>query len=71
MMKEFIKVLKENPNHAYDFIANNYHKFSKEELKDITKELLYAIYDNPIVKSEHDEILSSVAEELEDIYDEE
>ena len=71
MMKEFIKVLKENPSHAYDYICNNYHKFSKEELKDITKELLYGIYDNSIAKIEHDTILSSVAEELKDIYDEE
>lgn len=71
MMKEFIKVLKENPNHAYDYICNNYYKFSKEELKDIIKELLYGIYDNPVAKLEHDEILSSVAEELKEVYEEE
>lgn len=64
MMKKFIEVLKNNPNHAYDFIANNYWKMSKEELASITKELLYAIhYFN---KLEEKEILESVGTELED-----
>lgn len=66
-MKEFIKVLKENPNHAYDYIANNYYKFSKEELNSIAKELLFTIYDNNTT-AEHNRILLEVAEELEDIY---
>lgn len=64
MMKKFVEVLKNNPNHAYDFIANNYWKMSKEELASITKELLYAIhYFN---KLEEKEILESVGTELED-----
>ena len=64
MMKKFIEVLKNNPNHAYDFIANNYWKMSKEELASITKELLYAIhYFN---KLQEKEILESVGTELED-----
>lgn len=67
-MKEFIEILKNNPNGAYDFICNNYYKMSKEELKDITKELLYAVYEN--AKDEHDIILSDVATELEDFYSE-
>lgn len=66
-MKEFIEVLRNNPNGAYDFICNNYYKMSKEELKDITKELLYAIYEN-VTKDEHDTILGDVAVELEDFY---
>jgi 20S proteasome alpha/beta subunit len=66
-MKEFIEVLKNNPNGAYDFICNNYYKMSKEELKDITKELLYAVYEN-VTKEEHDTILGDVAVELEDFY---
>jgi 20S proteasome alpha/beta subunit len=66
-MKEFIEVLKNNPNGAYDFICNNYYKMTKEELKDITKELLYAVYDN-VSKAEHNEILANVAVELEDFY---
>lgn len=68
-MRQFIEVLKENPNHAYDYIANNYYKFSKEELKDITKELLYAIYDNH-TKAMSNLILEEVAEELADNYEE-
>lgn len=65
IMQEFIEVLKSNPNHAYDFIANNYYKFSKEELASVAKELLYAIhYFN---KAEEADILESVGLELEDI----
>lgn len=67
-MNEFIEVLKNNPNGAYDFICNNYYKMSKEELKDITKELLFAIYDNVINTAEHDKIMNDVAEELENSY---
>ena len=63
-MVKFIDVLKTNPNHAYDFIANNYYKFSKEELASVAKELLYAIhYFN---KVEEAEVLASVGVELED-----
>lgn len=68
-MKQFVKVLNENPNGAYDYIANNYHKYSKGELTDIVKELLYAIHDK--AKLEHDEIMASVAEELEFNYEDE
>lgn len=66
-MKEFIDVLKTNPNGAYDYICNNYHEMSKDELKDIVKELLYAVYSN-VTKVEHDEILMDAATELEDFY---
>ncbi len=37
--KKFLKALK-NGN-GYDFIANNYFTFTKEELKDIILELLF------------------------------
>lgn len=69
-MKEFIEVLKNDPNQAYGFICNNYYKMSKDELKDVAKELLYAIYDN-MDREEHDKILNDVATELEDTYTEE
>lgn len=69
VMKEFIDVLKSNPNGAYDYICNNYHEMSKEELKNIVKELLYAVYDN-VTDAEHDEILMDTATELEDFYSE-
>ena len=66
-MKEFIEVLKNNPNGAYDYISNNYFEMSKDELKDIVKELLYAVYDN-VTEEEHDKILMDAATELEDFY---
>lgn len=68
-MKGFIKELENNPNGAYDYICNNYYKFSKEELKDIVKELLYAVYDN-MTEKEHNDIMSKVAEELKEAYEE-
>lgn len=68
-MEELIKVLKDNPNSAYDFICNNYYNMSKEELKNITKELLYAIHTN-VSTEEHNKILNDVADELIDTYEE-
>lgn len=64
IMKEFVELLKNNPDGAYDFISNNYHKMSKEELKNVAKELLYAIYDK-VDKAEHNKILYDVAIEIE------
>lgn len=66
-MNEFIEILKNNPNHAYDFISNNYYKMSKDELKDIIKELLYVIHTTN--KNEHDEMLESVGDELIELYE--
>lgn len=68
-MKEFIEVLENNPDDAYDFISNNYYKMSKDELKDIAKELLYAMYDK-MTKEEHNLALADVAEELKSFYTE-
>ena len=67
-MKEFIEVLKNNPDHAYDYISNNYYKFSKDELKDIIKELLFSIHTNTMHKAEHNKFLLDAATELEDFY---
>lgn len=64
VMKNFVEVLKNNPDYAYDFICSNYWEMSKEELASIVKELLYAIhYFN---KMEEAEILESVGIELEE-----
>lgn len=68
-MLELINVLKYNPDGAYDFICNNYYKMSKEELKDLAKELLYAIHSNTD-KAEHNKILDDVADELAESYNE-
>ena len=67
-MLELINVLKNNPNGAYDFICNNYYKMSKEELKDVVKELLYAIHSN-VNESEHNKMLDDVATELAESYE--
>lgn len=66
-MNYFIGVLKSNPNAAYDFICENYYKMSKEELKDIAKELLYIMHVK-MDEKEHDKALEYVAIELEDSY---
>lgn len=67
-MKEFIDVLRNNPDGAYDYIAINYYKMSKEEIRDIAKELLYAIHTNT-TRTEHDKILKDSALELMEQYD--
>ena len=36
-MMEFIRILRNNPDEAFNFFANNYPKFSKYEMVDITK----------------------------------
>lgn len=66
-MKEFIDVLKNNPDGAYDFICNNYYKMSKEDLQKATKELLYAIYNNTDTEK-HNKILNDVADEIIETY---
>ena len=66
---EFINCLENNPNHAYDYIANNAWAMSKDTLTDICKELIYGIIDYE-TKREAREILSDVAEELKDLWEE-
>ena len=63
VIKEFIEVLEKNPDKAYDFISNEYYRMDRDTLKDIAKELLYAMYDK-MTKDEHNEALADVAEEL-------
>lgn len=67
-MAQFTEVLKNNPDHAYDFIANNYWKMSKEELANIVKELLYGIKEY-VYKPEYRDIMENVADELDEQYD--
>lgn len=67
VMKEFINVLKNSPNGAYDFICNHYYEMDKADLQKVAKELLYAIYSNTDT-NKHDKILDDVAEELLDNY---
>ena len=75
MMEQFIDCLKNSPDHAFDFMANEYYKFSKDELKDICKELLYAVYyvesRGDITESDSKAIYECVVSELSDSYIEE
>lgn len=75
MMEQFVDCLRNNPDHAFDFIANEYYKFSKEELKDICKELLYGIYyaesRGYIMESDSKAIYDNAADELNELYNEE
>ena len=70
IMEQFTDCLKNNPDHAFDFIANNYYKFSKDELGSIAKELLYGIYyaesRGHIFKSDSKVIYECVAGELDE-----
>lgn len=61
MLKEVIKAIRNDE--GYDYIANNYTRFTKEELKDIILECLYVIDDNVLLS---DYLLNNVANELED-----
>lgn len=74
IMEQFVDCLKENPDHAFGFIANDYWKFTKDELKDICKELLYGIYHaesrGNILKDDSKVIYECTAEELEESYGE-
>ena len=75
MMEQFIDCLRNNPDHAFDFIANEYYKFSKDELKDICKELLYGIYHAEsrgyITNDDSKVIYDNAADELHESYCEE
>lgn len=64
IMENLIKCMQETPEKTYDYICNNYWQMSKEELKDIAKELIYAINKT----GEEADILEDVAEELKDGY---
>jgi 20S proteasome alpha/beta subunit len=64
IMLNLIKCMEETPERTYDFICNNYWNMSKEELKDVAKELLYEISRT----REEGDILERIAEELKDSY---
>ena len=76
-MKEFVETLKtdlaKGDASAYDVIAENYMSFSKSELADIIKELLYAVWHSAefhdISHLDYEHILDAAAEELSYRYD--
>ena len=63
-MYELIEILQSNdPKHSYDFIANHAHEFTKEELRRIILELIYASMDW-CNKHDFNAMMNDVAEEL-------
>lgn len=68
-MAEFTEVLRNDPDHAYDFIGQNYWKMNKEELGNIIKELIFGVKEY-VFKHEYKDIMGSVAIELDERYDE-
>ena len=57
--KQFIEILKsEDVNSAINFISDHYMEFSKEQLKELARELLFGAREDP-------EVLSCAGEELE------
>lgn len=67
VMIEFAELLKNDHNHAYDFICDNHHKMSKSEIVFIVKEMIYSIYNN-CFESQAENIYNDVATELEEEY---
>lgn len=63
--KQYLEALKNGD--SYDFIAKNYYKFSKEELKDIILELDYAIYSEAKHFASAEEIYTSAYDELTEL----
>ena len=66
-MVELVKVMQNNPSHMYDYIAQHYHEFTKTELADIIKELVYSAKDN-LYKPEYNMVLGVAGNELEEQY---
>lgn len=74
IMMEFTEILKNEPQHAYDFICSNYYILSKDKLAEIIKELLYSLHyhtDNNFYGDLYNDILTDVQIELDETYDEE
>ena len=65
-IKEIIEGVKKEG--IFDFIVNNYWKLSKEDLRDVVKELDYAIY-SMYPKNEYDKIVNEFCKNLEELED--
>lgn len=68
-MKQFVNVCENNPHHAYDFIAQHEHEASRNDLRSIILELLYAIADHHDHDRSEAAVLCSAASELVSFYD--
>lgn len=65
-IKEIIEGVKKEG--IFDFIVNNYWKLSKEDLRDVAKELDYAIC-SMYPQNEYDKIVNEFCKNLEELED--
>lgn len=65
-LKDIIKGIEKEG--IFDFVANNYWKLSKEDLRDIAKELSYAVYDK-LGNEVNKEIEQATIENLKELED--
>lgn len=68
VLLQFIKALREDGGSGFEFICNNGYKFSKSDLLDIIKELLYSIHRVGERDGNEKEILDHAADELAEKY---
>lgn len=72
-MMEFTQVLADDPKRAYDFISQNAHRLTKDNLVDILKEVLCSVRLNTnstYYGGLYDDICTDVQVELDELYDE-
>mgnify|MGYP001623172545 CR=1 FL=1 len=63
-IKEIIEGIKKEG--IFDFIVNNYGKLTKEDLRDIAKELDYTLQDK-FTKNEYDMIITETCKNLKEL----
>lgn len=67
-MKGFIEALNSGKGFAYLTDYENYSELSKDELRDIAKELIYAIEESGLIKSDIQAVYETATEELTEQY---
>lgn len=68
-MKQFIEALKNGE--GFSFLTNyeKYSELSKDEIRDIAKELIYAIEESGLLKSDIAAVYETATEQLTERYD--
>lgn len=67
-MKEFIEALNSGKGFAYLTDYENYSELTKDELRDIAKELVYAIEESGLIKSDIQAVYATATENLTESY---
>lgn len=67
-MKNFIKALKDGK--GFDFLTDweEYSELTKDQMRDIAKELVYAIENSGLIKSDINDIYETATENLTESY---